>query len=87
MRVLYSRVYYWPGTEGDLVGMAMGWGRVEGWGFRPRPAWFCLASSPPRMTGKTFLLHPCPLGPREAPPHRVKFYFLLIFPTTGIIFY
>ena len=35
-----------------------------------------------RMTGKIFLPHPHPLGPCEAPPHPVKLYFLLIFPST-----
>ena len=68
------------------VGMAMGRGGAEGWGLHPRPAWFCLAPSPPRMTGKTFSPHPRPLGPREAPPHPVKLYFLLICPTTSTIF-
>ena len=38
------------------------------------------------MTGKNFSPHPRPLGPREASPHLVKLYFLLIFPTTSIIF-
>ena len=28
------------------------------------------------------LPHPHPLGPCEAPPHPVKLYFLLIFPST-----
>ena len=32
------------------------------------------------------LPHPRPLGPREALPHLVKLYFLLICPTTSIIF-
>ena len=38
------------------------------------------------MTGKTFLPHPRPLGPGEAPPHPVKLNFLLIFPITNTIF-
>ena len=61
------------------VGMAMGRGGAEGWGLRPRPALPC-------MTGKTFSPHPHPLGPREAPPHPVKLYFLLICPTISTIF-
>ena len=42
--------------------------------------------APSRMTGKTFSPYPCPLGTREAPPHPVKLYFLLICPTTSTIF-
>ena len=34
----------------------------------------------PRMMGKIFLPHPCPLGPCEALRHPVKLYFLLICP-------
>ena len=34
----------------------------------------------PRMKGKIFLPHPRPLGPREAPTHPVKLYYLLICP-------
>ena len=54
------------------------------------------SSSPPCMIlscpilaphdGEIFLTPPCPLGPREAPPHPIKLYFLLIFPTTSTIF-
>ena len=36
---------------------------------------------------KNFLLHPRLLGPREAMPHPLKLYFLLIFPTTITIFF
>ena len=57
----------------------MGWGEVEGWSLHPAPHGFilphpCLA--PPRMTEKTFLPHPYPLGPREAfaPPHRTLLF-------------
>ena len=64
----------------------MGRGGVEGWGLPPRPAWFYLAPSPPRMTGNTFSPHPRPVGPHEAPPHPVKLYFLLICLTTSTIF-
>ena len=42
--------------------------------------------APPRMTRNTFSPHPHPLGPREAPPHPVKLYFLLIYRTTSTIF-
>ena len=34
----------------------------------------------PRMTGKIFLPHSCPLGPCKAPPHPIKLYFVLICP-------
>ena len=40
----------------------------------------------PRMMRKTFLPHPRPLGPREAPPHPIKLYFLLICPTISTNF-
>ena len=43
-------------------------------------------SPSPCMMGKTFSLHPHPLGPHEAQPHSVKLYFLLIYPTTSTIF-
>ena len=52
----------------------------------PRMVLSCSIPAPPRMTGKTFSLHPRPLGPREALSHPVKLYFLLIFPTTRTIF-
>ena len=64
----------------------MGRGGAGGWGLRSHPAWFCLATFLPSMTGKTFLPHPCPLGPRKALPHPVKLYFLLICLTTSTIF-
>ena len=70
------------------LGMAMGRGGAEGWGLRPRPAWFCLATSPPRPAWRGILSHPnpAPWGPHEPPPHLVKLYFLLICPTTSTIF-
>ena len=34
----------------------------------------------PRIKGKILLPHPRPLGPREAPTHPVKLYYLLICP-------
>ena len=69
-------------------GMAMGQDGAKGWGYCPYPGMvlFCPIPAMPRMTGKNFSPHPRPLGPREAPPHLVKLYFLLIFPTTSIIF-
>ena len=33
----------------EVIGMAMGRGGAEGWGLRPRPVWFYLAPSPPRL--------------------------------------
>jgi len=45
----------------------------------PRPV-------PSHMTEETFLPHPCPLGLGETPPHPVKLYLLLIFPTTSTNF-
>ena len=52
----------------------------------PRMVLSCLIPALFRMLGKTFSPHPRPLGPREASPHPVKLYFLLIFPTTKTIF-
>ena len=51
----------------------------------------CPIPALPHMTEKIFLPHLHPLEPREAPPHPtpphpVKFYFLLICPTTSTIF-
>ena len=42
--------------------------------------------APPRMTGKISLPHPRLLGPREASPHFIKLYFLLICVIVSIIF-
>ena len=39
-----------------------------------------------RIMGKTFSPHPRLLGPRKAPLHPVKLYFLLICPRTSTIF-
>ena len=69
----------------------MGRGGAERWGLRSRPTWSCLAPylpcpAPLHMMGKTFSPHPCPLGPHETPSHPIKFYFLLICPTTSGIF-
>ena len=52
----------------------------------PRMVLSCPIPTQPRMTRNTFSPHSCPLGPHEAPPHPVKIYFLLIFPTTSTIF-
>ena len=46
----------------------------------------CTIPALPRMAGKTFSPHPRPLGPREAPSHSVKLYFLLIYSITSTIF-
>ena len=68
-------------------------GNGSRWGWRmgssspPRMVLSCPISASPRMTRKTFSPHPCPLGPREAPPYPVKLYFLLICPTTNTIFF
>ena len=52
----------------------------------PRMVLSCPIPAMSRMTGKTFSSHPRPLGPREAPPHPVKLYFLLIFSTINTIY-
>ena len=52
----------------------------------PRMVLSCPIPAMSRMTGKTFSSHPRPLGPREAPPHSVKLYFLLICLTIITIF-
>ena len=52
----------------------------------PRMVLSCLIPISPRMMGKTFSSHPRPLGPRETPPHPVKLYILLIFPTISTIY-
>ena len=48
---------------------------------------FVLLSSCPTAWRKKFRAPSlaCPLGPHKAPPHSVKFYFLLICPTTTTI--
>ena len=55
------------------IGMAMGQGRFEGWGLRPRPAWFFLIH--PHLAlhdGENFLTPSLPLGAprRPTPPHK-----------------
>ena len=62
-------------------------GRRMGSSSPPRMVLSCPILAPPRMTGKTFPPHPRPLGPREAPPHSIKLYFLIICPTTSTIFF
>ena len=51
----------------------MGQGGAKVWGLRPRPAPYDRENSHPISV---------PLGPHETPAHPVKFYFLLIYPTT-----
>ena len=63
-----------------------GWGQRMGSSSPPCMVLSCPISAPLRMTRKTFSSHPCPLGPREALPHLVKLYFLLICPTISTIF-
>ena len=77
--------------RGLRLGMAMGRGGagLKDGVFVPAPHGFILPHPrpvPPRMTGNTFSPHLRPLGPREAPPHPVKLYFLLICLTTSTIF-
>ena len=67
-------------------GNGAGQGRRMGSLSPPRMVLYCPILASSRMTGKTFSPHPRPLGPREALPHPVKLYFLLIFPTTRTIF-
>ena len=67
-------------------GNGVGWGQRMGSSSPPRMVLSCPISAPLRMTRKTFSSHPCPLGPREALPHPVKLYFLLICPTIRTIF-
>ena len=66
--------------------VVMGWGKAEGWGLCPSPAWFCLTPCLPRPAwrGKFSYPIPAPWGPTK--PRPVKLYFLLIFPTTNTIF-
>ena len=74
-----------------VIGADQGWqwggaGPKDGI-FVPAPHGFVLSHPAPlRMTGKTFSPHPHPLGPRKAPPHPIKLYFLLICLTISIIF-
>ena len=70
------------------IGMAMGRGKVEGWGLRPLLGWIFLAPfmSCPAWREKFLTPFP-PLRPREPLSHHVKLYFLLIFPTTITIFF
>ena len=72
--------------EPQILGTAMGRGQRIGSLSPSRMVLSYPIPALPRMTGKTFSPHPRPLGPREASPHPVKLYFLLIFPTTRTIF-
>ena len=70
------------------IGMAIGRGGAEGWGLHPRPAWFYLAPSLPRLVWWGKLSHPIPTswGPAKPHPYPVKLYILLICLTTSTIF-
>ena len=73
------------------IGMTMGRGRKMGSSSPSRMVLSCpipILPSPTlsRMTGKTFLPYPRPLGPCEPSPHPTKLYFLLICSTTSTIF-
>ena len=65
-----------------------GAGQVRRIGSSPPPGKIlsCSISCPTPHDEKNFLPHPCPLGPRETPPHPVKLYFLLICPTISTFF-
>ena len=67
--------------------MAMGQGGAKGWGLRPHPYGFVLPHSHPAPhDGKNFLTLSPPLRALQSPPHPVKLYFLLIYPTTSTLF-
>ena len=68
-------------------GNGAGRGRRMGSSSLARMVLSCPIPVSPRMMGNTFSPHPHPLGPREAPSHPVKLYFLLICPTTSTIFF
>ena len=65
-----------------------GAGQVRRIGSSPPPGKIlsCSIPCPTPHDEKNFLPHPRPLGPRETPPHIVKLYFLLIYPTISTIF-
>ena len=71
------------------IGMAMGreLARPKDGVFIPASYSFVLLSSCPTAWRKKFRapILACPLGPHKAPPHSVKFYFLLICPTITTI--
>ena len=64
--------------------MAMGRDRVEGWGLRPRPAWFCLTPCP--HDGENFFTPSPPLETLRspAPSHKTLLFVNLL--TTSTIF-
>ena len=68
-------------------GNEVGWDQRMGCSSPPYMVLSCLIPAPLHMTKKTFSTHPRPLEPHEAPPHLIKFYFLLIFPTTSTNFF
>ena len=67
-------------------GNGVEWGRRMGSSSPPRMVLSCPISALLYMTRKTFSSHPYPLGPYETPLHRIKLYFLLIYPITSTIF-
>ena len=84
----YSKLKFFLVFSKDITrdGNGAGRGRRMGSSSPPRMVLSCPISAPLRMTRKTFSSHPCPLGPREALPHFIKLYFLLIFITIITIF-
>ena len=78
-----SPIKYWSEIRD---GNGAGWGRRMGSSSPSRIVLSCVMPVPPYKTRKTFSPYPRPLGPCKAPPHPVKFYFLLICPTTSTIF-
>ena len=69
------------------IGMAMGRGGAKRWGLCPRLYGFVLPHPHPVPNdGENFLTPSPPLGASRSPASPVKLYFLLICPTTSIIF-
>jgi len=86
---LNSRSFIQP-SETLTVKLRDGNGRggFEGWGLRPRPAWFCLTLSPPHPAyGKNFLSPSPPLGaPRSPAPPRNTLLLVNLLATILIVF-
>ena len=57
-------------AQGVQIGMAMGQGGAEGWDLCPRPAWFCLATSPPSPAPPLLV----PVPPHVAKGYNYKFF-------------
>ena len=71
------------GFGNSHIGMAMRWGGVEGWGIRPRLAWFCLVLSHPRPVlhdGECFLTPSPPLRAPRSPAPPCKTLLFVNFP-------